>query len=113
MGEIVFWGIIRAAVVIPLVWVLQGYMDYQLWWPVAFTCIYGIILHPAMVQYRHFLEKNKPVLEGTLCSSCRHFDKSAVLCLKHDEHPTRQYLPCDGIDWEPASFGDVDEEMPQ
>jgi hypothetical protein len=21
--------------------------------------------------------------------------------MKHDEHPTKHYLPCDGIDWSP------------
>ena len=23
--------------------------------------------------------------------------------MKHDEHPTKHYLPCDGIDWSPKS----------
>jgi len=25
--------------------------------------------------------------------------------MKHDEHPTENYLPCDGIDWSPKSKG--------
>jgi len=85
--------------------VLRNYLDYQVWWSVSFLLLYGVVLHPAIVQFRYFLEKNKDILESTLCSSCEHFDKSAVLCMKHDEHPTTNYLPCDGIDWSPKSKG--------
>lgn len=104
MGEIVFWTIIRAAIAIPLVWLLQGYIDYQIWWIVSLFTIYGVIIHPTIIHYKLFEEKNKDIIESTLCSSCIHFDKSAVLCLKHDEHPTQEHLPCNGIDWEPKAF---------
>jgi len=60
-----------------------------------------LIVHPAMVSYRWFEERNKKVIESTLCSSCKHFDQSAVLCIKYDKHPTENYVPCDGVDWEP------------
>lgn len=103
MGEIIFWTIIRAALVIPALWLLKGYIDYPLWWYMVLLGIYGIIVHPAVIHYRLFEEKNKDILESTLCSSCKNFDKSAVLCLKYDQHPTKDYLPCDGVDWEPGS----------
>lgn len=32
MGEVVFWTIIRTAITIPLVWLLQGYLDFNFWW---------------------------------------------------------------------------------
>jgi hypothetical protein len=111
MGEIVFWTIMRAAITIPVVWLLQGYFDFKFWWAISLFAIYGAIIHPAIIHYRLFEEKNKDVIESTLCSSCRHFDKTAVLCMKHDEHPTQKYLPCDGIDWEPRTARTSKDEL--
>ena len=101
MGEIVFWTIVRIVLVIPIIWVLSSYLDFQFWWIVSMLSIYGVIVHPAIIHYRLFEEKNKEIIESTLCSSCHHFDKSAVLCMKHDKHPTKESLPCEGMDWEP------------
>lgn len=106
MGSIIFWGIIRLALTIAGIWILYYYMDYSLWWAFGIVALYGIVLHPAIIQYRLFEEENKEVIDFTLCSTCKHFDKSAVLCLKLDEHPTKKYLPCDGEAWEPKSYED-------
>ena len=106
MGDIVFWAIIRTFILIPVIYLLRGWLDYTFWWTFSFMLIYGVILHPIIVQYNIFLERNKTIIDSTLCSSCKHFDKTAVLCLKHDEHPTATYLPCDGIDWEPGDSSD-------
>ena len=111
MGEIVFWTIMRTAITIPLVWLLQCYMDVLFWWVIVLFSIYGVIIHPAIIHSRLFEEKNKDVIESTLCSSCQHFDKTAVLCLKHDKHPTKDTLPCDGIDWEPKAFKSSEDEI--
>ncbi|MDP3148751.1 MAG: hypothetical protein Q8N83_06425 [Ignavibacteria bacterium] len=111
MGEIIFWTLVRIMIIIPTIYILRNYLDYSVWWSASFLLIYGVVLHPAIQQFRYFLEKNKEVLESTLCSSCEHFDKSAVLCMKHDEHPTENYLPCDGIDWSPKSKGNEVENI--
>lgn len=103
MGEIVFWTLIRIAFSIPLVWILRSYLDYSIWWITIVFIFYGIVIHPAILGYRKFEEKNKNLVESSLCSSCKHFNKSAVLCIKHDEHPDINYLPCEGLDWEPKS----------
>jgi hypothetical protein len=103
MGEIIFWTIIRCAIVIPSMWMLKSYLDYQVWWYAVLMAFYGIVVHPAMIHYKLFEERNKEVIESTLCSSCKYFDKSAVLCMKLDRHPSKDYLPCAGFDWEPAS----------
>ncbi|AFN74542.1 hypothetical protein MROS_1305 [Melioribacter roseus P3M-2] len=100
MGGIIFWAIVRTAVLIPALWLLYGMMEYRYWWWLGIISIYGIIIYPATIQYRMFREKNQKIIEDTLCSSCRYFDESAVLCTKYDEHPTLEYLPCNGIDWE-------------
>lgn len=94
----------RTAIVIPVVWILQGYIDFQYWWIIGLTAIYGLIIHPAIIHYKLFEKKNKDIIESTLCSTCRHFDGSAVLCMKYDKHPTKEFLPCGGVDWEPKSI---------
>ncbi|MCE1190020.1 MAG: phosphoethanolamine transferase CptA [Ignavibacteria bacterium] len=101
MGEIVFWALIRTAVLILFIWGVEPYMDYSVWWMMSMLLIYAVVLHPIVIQYQIFMHKNKPVFEDTLCSSCEHFEHTAVLCMKHDEHPTKEYLPCDGLDWSP------------
>lgn len=103
MGAIVYWTIIRSAILIPILWLLLEYkvFDYGTWWLLGILSIYGVIIHPAVIQYQLFLQKNKEIIENTLCSSCKNFDKSAVLCLKYDKHPNKYDLPCEGVDWEP------------
>ncbi|MBE0573157.1 MAG: hypothetical protein IH618_16560 [Ignavibacteriaceae bacterium] len=101
MGAIVFWTIIRTAITIPVLWILRSHMDAQLWWMVSIAAIYVLIIHPAMVSHRWFEKHNKKVIESSLCSSCKNFDRSAVLCIKYDKHPTENYVPCDGVEWEP------------
>jgi hypothetical protein len=101
VGEIVFWTLVRTAVTIPGLWILKSEIDFNLWMLICLAAVYVIIFHPALVSYRWFEERNKNVISSTLCSSCKHFDPSAVLCLKYDKHPTEDYVPCEGVDWEP------------
>ncbi len=103
MGEIVFWTIIRIFLLIPSLWILKSYIQYQTWFMLSLMSIYGVIIHPTIIHYRLFIEQNKEIIESTLCSSCKHFDESAVLCMKYDEHPSKVILPCEGEDWEPNS----------
>jgi len=103
MGEIIFWTIIRIAVVIPVLWILDSYVSQQFWLLISTVTIYVAILHPAVIHYRLFKTKNKEILESTLCSTCAHFDETAVLCMLHDKHPSKIFLPCEGLDWEPRS----------
>jgi glucan phosphoethanolaminetransferase (alkaline phosphatase superfamily) len=110
MGRIVYWTIIRAAITIPVIWILMSYIYFQFWWVVLFLTFYLVILHPAIMQYKKFEEDNREIIESTLCSSCKSFDKSAVLCIKYDQHPTLENLPCEGTDWEPVSKYDYEEE---
>lgn len=110
MGEIVFWTLFRIALLIPVLWILSNYLDFNLWWLISTAAIYSIIVHPAIMHYKLFEEKNKEVIESSLCSTCRNFDKSAVLCLKHDRHPTISYIPCEGLHWEPKADRKLDKE---
>lgn len=103
MGAIVFWTIIRIAILIPLLWIATDYIDYKYWWMIVSMSIYGFIIHPAFIQYKLFSDENREIITNTLCSSCQHFDETAVLCLKYDEHPTEKEIPCEGRDWEPQN----------
>lgn len=100
MGKIVYWAIIRIAILIPALWILLEWLEYKYWMAFTALSIYGVVIHPIVIQYKIFMSENEGVINDTLCSSCKHFDETAVLCLKHDQHPTKEELPCDGIDWE-------------
>lgn len=101
MGEIVYWTLIRLALTIVGAIYLSEIYSGKFWWPLVLMIIYIVVIHPTINQYRNFLKKNAQVIEDTLCSNCSHFDKTAVLCMKHDKHPTIDYIPCEGMHWEP------------
>jgi len=103
MGEIIFWTIMRIAIVIPLLWILEAYVSQQLWLLISIATIYIAILHPAIIHYKLFKSKNKEILESTLCSTCTHFDETAVLCMLYAKHPSKIFTPCEGAEWEPRS----------
>lgn len=103
MGDIIYWALIRTAILIPVIWYCSGFIDYRFWWILLCITVYLIVIYPAIRKYKKFEKKNKQIVENSLCSSCRHFDVSAVLCMKYDKHPTPEFLPCDGRDWEPEN----------
>lgn len=103
MGEIVFWTLVRITLSIPVIWLLKDYINTQLWWSVSFVIIFVFVFYPAVIKYRQFQDKNKNIFNDTLCSTCRHFDPTAVLCIKLDKHPTEKYIPCEGLEWEPLN----------
>lgn len=101
MGAIIYWALIRLLILIPVLWYLTQYIEYKFWWIITSLSIFLIVFYPALIAYRKFIEQNKNVIESSLCTSCKHFDKTAVICMKHDKHPTHDFLPCEGEHWEP------------
>ena len=101
MGDLIFWTIIRTAISILAIWALKYRIDEQLWWLIAIAITYALIVHPIITGLKKFKIKNEKILSSTICASCKHFDSSALLCMKHDKHPTENYIPCEGIHWEP------------
>ena len=101
MGGIVYWTMIRIVIVIPVIWFLLDLLNYKYWQIWSFVIIYAVVIHPAYVGYKKFTETNREIFEDTICASCKHFDKSAVLCMKYDKHPKPDDIPCQGFDWEP------------
>lgn len=111
MGAIIFWGIVRTALLIPSLWLLYGVMEYKYWWWLGIFSIYGIIIHPATIQYKLWMQQNEEIINNTLCSSCKYFEASAVICLLHDKHPSMQSLPCEGLDWSPKEASHEETEI--
>ncbi|PID58414.1 MAG: hypothetical protein CR986_07865 [Ignavibacteriae bacterium] len=101
MGKIIYQGIIRLAILLPILWLAVDYFEYKYWWAVVSLTVYGFIFHPAYIQYQIWFNANKKIITNSLCSSCRHFDETAIICLKLDEHPTEKEIPCEGSAWEP------------
>lgn len=101
MGEIVFWTIIRTGFLIVILWFSKDIWGEKYFWIIVSLSFYLFVISPAVTFYRKFFEKNSDVIELSLCASCKHFDKSAVLCMKYDKHPTKDFIPCDGVAWEP------------
>ncbi len=109
MGEIVYKTILRAFVLTLILWWVSRYIysTETMWIIVGITYYFGLFL-PGYYGYKRFVENNKETAESTLCTSCKHFSKNEVYCVLHDQFPTRNYLPCEGNDWEMTNEGDSD-----
>lgn len=101
MGEIVYKTLIRFAVSISVLWFFKDYFDEKYFWILSALGIYLFTIYPAYSAYKNFIEENKTIINKSLCSTCKHFDESAVLCMKYDKHPTENFIPCEGSSWEP------------
>jgi hypothetical protein len=107
MGEIVYKTLIRLALSIFVLWGVRGYFDEKFFWIISILAIYFSTIYPAYASYRNFIERNENIITTTLCSSCKYFDESAILCIKYDKHPTENFIPCEGKDWKPKSNNDL------
>lgn len=100
-GSIVFGVIIRTAIIIIISFFLVDYFDFRgNWWIVAIA-LWFLVAFPAYRRYKKFSEETEAFVEETLCGKCRYFDPSSKLCTILDEHPTENYIPCEGESWEP------------
>jgi hypothetical protein len=52
----------------------------------------------------------KKFTEDTLCGSCINFEPSSQLCKVLDEHVSVDFIPCEGLRWEPKSYEVREEE---
>jgi hypothetical protein len=101
LGEIVYKTLIRFAATLLILWFSKDFFGEKFFWIVSLLAIYFFVFYPAFLSYKKFIDSNLEVVNNTLCSSCKHFNESAVLCTKYDKHPTESFIPCEGIDWEP------------
>jgi hypothetical protein len=101
LGEIVYKTLIRLFLIIAVLWFVQSIFDTEYFLIISFLTVFFFVINPAYLSYQDFISKNSPVINNSLCTSCKHFDKSAVLCIKYDKHPTEEIIPCEGTAWEP------------
>ncbi len=97
MGKIVIETLIRLAVVLIAVFFIRTAMpDDKFWLILTLFAVTGGVILPAFYSYKSFYQENKEVIENSVCSRCRHFDRSAVLCKKYEAHPKKDFIPCGG-----------------
>ncbi len=101
MGEIVYKTLIKLGLVLIILWLFKDQFNEKFFWIISFLAIFFFVINPTYLSYKKFIDNNKTIVSETLCSSCKHFDQSAVLCIKYDKHPTERFVPCEGKDWEP------------
>lgn len=101
MGEIVYKTLIRFILILLTLWFSKTLFDENIFWIVSILAIFFFVFHPTFLAYKKFVDDNKNVITNSLCSTCKHFNESAVLCTKYDKHPTDNFIPCEGTDWEP------------
>ena len=97
MGKIVIETLIRLAIVVIAVFFIRTAMpDDKFWLILTLFAVTGGVILPAYYSSKSFYQENREVIENSVCSKCRHFDRSAVLCKKYEEHPKKGYVPCGG-----------------
>ncbi|MDX9759855.1 MAG: hypothetical protein RBU27_11910 [Bacteroidota bacterium] len=109
VGSIVSWALFRLAIVIGVSMLVVEYVhwiDYSTWAIITLIMMYAAVIHPMQVQYRIYREETRTVMEGTLCSTCKYFEPTGVLCSRLDEHVSEDDIPCGGELWEPKETAD-------
>ena len=104
MGAIVFWGILRFALVIIASWLLYAYVpEHNDWWMMFFIAVVVVVLYPSSLAWKKHAATIAPDNQNPLCASCKHLAVREALCKITDEHVTKEYTPCEGLRWEPNS----------
>lgn len=101
----IIWGILlRTAILVIIAFFLADNFNLRNIWYFMIFIIWFVAAYPGWRQFQIYHRRLKIVEEETLCGSCKHFDKSSQLCRIFDEHVTRGYIPCEGLNWEPEHF---------
>lgn len=98
----IIWGVLLRSIIIVLLSFLlvEQLDDRSLWW-IAFFGFWIFAAFPAYQQMRNFQERMDDFEESTLCGTCKYFVKGSQLCSLYDEHVSKEYVACEGNDWEP------------
>lgn len=103
-GTIVYGAVVRAFLVVLGSLAVAGLVPdlWRYWWLVLLV-LWGVVFYPAYRRWSAFTQEVRQLREELLCGSCRHFDETGQLCLLLDEHVRPEYIPCEGLSWEPRS----------
>lgn len=80
------------------------WLSFHDWWWATIGLAVGAIFYPAQLQYAEFKKARAEEIDGLLCVTCKHFDEENILCTMLDEHPRKNYIPCDGEGWEGKNY---------
>lgn len=105
-GSIVWGLILRTTIVIIAFFVLYNLFDMRQYWWISFFVIWLFVAFPAFRQYQSFNNRIDNLQEEILCGSCKYFNKYAQTCQIYDEHVNKNYIPCEGLNWEPKDTFD-------
>jgi hypothetical protein len=113
VGTIIFRALVKISMIILSTWFVMEYYPFQvqqyLSMPIpllAIALIYFIAVFPAYRQYQQFHHDSKRRVGGTLCSKCRYYDGTGVICTLYDEHVSKTHIPCGGESWEAKNLWD-------
>ena len=101
MGEIIYWGLLRFALVLVGAWLLYSLVpEYNDWWMMFFIAVATIVIYPAQLAWRKHASSIRRANQNPLCATCRHLATREALCKVTDEHVRQDYTPCEGQAWE-------------
>ncbi|MCX6154151.1 MAG: hypothetical protein NT007_08325 [Candidatus Kapabacteria bacterium] len=103
VGSIVMGALLRIVLVLIISFILASYWWFREYWWMSFFILWFFAVYPAYRQYQGFNTSMDDIKESTLCGSCKHFDSTSQFCMKYNEHMSKDYIPCEGMDWEPFS----------
>jgi hypothetical protein len=102
VGEIIYWGLVRFALVLIAAWLLYSDVpNYGEWWMFFFVAVTIVVIYPAQLAFRKHTQRIQRASENALCATCRYLAPDEALCTKLDEHVRSDYTPCDGEGWDP------------
>jgi hypothetical protein len=102
VGAIIYWGLVRFAVVLAVSWLLYSYVpNYGEWWSLFFVAVSVVVIYPAQIAWRKHIATVRSANQNALCATCKNLALSEALCKVTDEHVRIDYTPCEGAAWEP------------
>lgn len=103
-GSAAFGILLRSALVMALAFATIALTERRdLSWLFLFL-LWGGAVYPGWKQYQAFEQRIKKIEEETICGSCKYFDEPSQLCRPYDEHISKNYIPCEGKDWEAKKY---------
>ena len=105
MGAIIYWGLVRFALVLVFAWLIYSFVpNYSDWWMLFFIAVAVIVIYPAQIGWRKHVSAVRRANQNELCATCRNLQQREALCTITDEHVRKNYTPCGGEAWEPIQI---------
>lgn len=103
-GSIVWGVLLRSFIIIFISFLFMALIENRKFWWLSFLILWLVAAYPGWKQYQAYKKRMEDFEESTLCGKCIHFDPTSQLCKLYDEHVYKDYVPCEGVDWEPKTI---------